>query len=329
MPSIKYGGKHYRQQKGESVLATLLRQNVDIPYSCEVGACHTCLMRRTDGEVPESAQPGLKSTLKQQHYFLACQFIPDEDIQVAHADDEDVSSHATVTSIDYLGEDICRVRLDPATPLYYHAGQYINLKRNDDLIRSYSLASVPRLDQQLELHVKLMDNGQMSNWIYNELRVGDHVDIQGPYGDCFYVQDNAEQDLLFVGTGTGLAPLMGIARDALDNNHSGNIYLYHGSRNLPGLYMHNELKQLAEANNRFHYIPCLSGDGQITSVRHQRANEAAFADFTDLKDMKIYLCGHPEMVKQAKMSAYLNGADIGNIFVDAFEMKNLRQQPRD
>jgi NAD(P)H-flavin reductase len=93
--------------------------------------------------------------------------------------------------------------------------------------------------------------------------------------------------------------------------------------------MHNELKQLAEANNRFHYIPCLSGDGQIKSVRHQRANEAAFADFTDLKDMKIYLCGHPEMVKQAKMSAYLNGADMGNIFVDAFEMKNLRQQPRD
>lgn len=328
MTTIRYGSKDYPRKEDESVLATLLRHDVDIPYSCEVGACHTCLMRRTDGEVPESAQHGLKATLRKQHYFLACQYMPEEDVQVAHADDEDVSSHATVTAVEHPSADICRVLLEPASPLYYHPGQYINLRRHDDLIRSYSLASLPSEDQQLELHVRRMDNGQMSNWINDQLQVGDHIDFQGPYGECFYINENTEQDLLFIGTGTGLAPLIGIVRDALHNQHSGNIYLYHGSRQLSGLYMDKELKQLAEKHNNFHYVPCLSGNTKLQSVRRQRANDAAFSDFKALTGMRVYICGHPSMVNAAKMTAYLNGADMNNILTDPFEMKNLRHKTR-
>lgn len=328
MPVITYGGKHYPQQSGESVLATLLRHKLEIPYSCEVGACHTCLMRRTDGEVPSTAQAGLKPTLQHQHYFLACQFSPQEDITIAHADDNEVSTHSTVINIEYPANDVCKLLLEPSAPLYYYAGQYINLRRDDNLIRSYSLASVPNLDAQLELHIKLMDNGTMSHWIHRDLKVGDHIDIQGPYGDCYYLQDNPQQDMLFIGTGTGLAPLIGILRDAIHSGHKGNLYLYHGSRHQAGLYLDNELKQLAETVSNFHYIPCLSSDTGNNTIRAQRANDAAFADFKDLKGMKVYLCGHPGMVNQAKMTAYLNGAAIDDIYADPFEMKNLRQQPR-
>lgn len=332
MRTIRFKGRDYEGQDGESVLTILLSHKLNIPYSCTAGACHACLMRRTDGEVPESAQPGLKASLKQQQYFLACQFVPDEDISVSLADGEDVSAHATISQVEHLDDATCRIFLEPATPLYYHAGQYINLCRSDGLVRSYSLASVPGLDSSMEIHVRRMQNGKMSNWLHDKVKAGDHIDFQGPYGDCLYVNDAPGQDMLLIGTGTGLAPLIGIARDALNSGHQGQIYLYHGSRSLAGLYRHQQLRQLANDHTNFHYISCVSGDNEVIAedpaIRHGRANDLAFADITDLKNMRVFLCGHPEMVKQSRRIAFLNGASMNQIMADPFEMQELRTAPR-
>ena len=55
----------------------------------------------------------------------------------------------------------------------------------------------------------------MSGWLGTEARPGEAVRLQGPVGECFYVPGQPEQPLLLAGTGTGLAPLYGIVRDAL------------------------------------------------------------------------------------------------------------------
>jgi hypothetical protein len=81
-----------------------------------------------------------------------------------------------------LADDVCQLRIESATSLYYHAGQFINLRRADGLTRSYSLASLPMEDGFLELHVKRMPGGAMSQWIHDELAVGDELELQGPHG---------------------------------------------------------------------------------------------------------------------------------------------------
>ncbi len=328
MISLTYGNDTHTCEPGESVLAVLLRSNVDVPYSCRAGACHSCLLRRSDGAVPASSQPGLKPTLREQNYFLACQLVPDEDISVSLPDDALVTGHAIVVGLEHLNKDICRVLLEPATPLYYHAGQYINLRRQDGLARSYSLASVPSVDKHLELHVRRLDNGRMSNWINDVLQVGDQLDFHGPYGDCFYLPDAEEQDLLLIGTGTGLAPLMGIARDALRSQHRGDIHLFHGSRTIRDLYLDRCLRELAEGHPNFHYRACVTGEDAVDEVRHGRANEIAFSEFPDLNAKRVYLCGLPAMVNTARKIAYLNGAAMENIMADAFEMTDLRKEER-
>lgn len=68
--------------KGENVLECLLRGGQRIPHSCKEGVCQSCIMKLADGEVPEKAQNGLKTTLKQQKYFLACQCYPVSDIEI-------------------------------------------------------------------------------------------------------------------------------------------------------------------------------------------------------------------------------------------------------
>lgn len=151
--------------------------------------------------------------------------------------------------------------LDSATPLYYRAGQFVNLRRSNGLVRSYSLASVPRLDDCLDIHVKRLSRGRMSNWIFDDLAPGDSLDVQGPNGECFYVSGCPETPLLLIGNGSGLAPLLGIARDAPASSHEGGIHLSHGSRRHPdGLYLDAELRAMDREHDNFIYLSCVSGE---------------------------------------------------------------------
>ncbi len=180
MPTITFRGRTYECREDETVLDALTRHNVEVPYSCKKGICLSCMVRAIDGPVPDEAQDGIRDTLCAQGYFLACICKCDHDRELAPPEDARLFSRASVVDITPLAADISRIRLEPATPLYYHAGQFINLRRGDGLTRSYSLASVPRLDEHLELHVKRMTNGAMSNWLWDELKHGYTVYLQGP-----------------------------------------------------------------------------------------------------------------------------------------------------
>ncbi len=329
MAAITYNGTAYSCGNGETVLEALLRHRVDIPYSCKKGTCLTCLVKAVDGDVPEEARKSLNPALAGQGYFLACMCRPKGGLALSSADDAAVYGRATVSQIDKVTADVCRVSLRPSTPLYYRAGQFINIRRDDGIVRSYSLASVPRLDRELEIHVKRMPQGRMSNWLYDRVKPGDGLDLQGPNGDCFYDPGTPGRNILLIGTGTGLAPLLGVVRDALDAGHGGAIHLYHGSRVTEGLYMADDVGALADANANFNFHPCVSGDANSGGFRAGRADVSAFGDHPDLKGWSVYICGYPAMVDAARKTALLAGVSIPDIHADSFDFMDMRQAPRD
>ena len=243
-----------------------------------MGVCVTCIMKAVEDDVPALAQDGIREYLAVQGHFLPCVCQPTADMRVANSDQDDLFSPAAVHDIENLGPDIRRLFVEPATPLYYHAGQFMNLRREDGLARSYSLARVPSLDNRLEFHVKRPQRGRMSNWIMDDLKSGDHLGIQGPTGNCFYEAGRADQNMLLIGNGTGLAPLIGIARDALSAGHTAPIPLYHGSQKAAGLYLGNALRALEAAHGNFHYIPCISRDAEPEEYRHGRADDVALSN---------------------------------------------------
>ena len=323
MPVISYDQQPYQCQDGETVLQCLTRHGVAIPSSCESGVCQTCLMQATHGRPPARAQQGLKDTLQVQHYFMACVCLPEEDLEVVLAGAD--ITHLIDTELvckEALNHDILRICLQPKAPFDYKPGQFINLYRPDGLVRSYSLASLPQRDEPLELHVRILPGGSMSTWIQEELKPGDHPAIEGPVGDCFYLPGKPEQNILLVGTGTGLAPLWGIVRDALDHGHRGNIQLYHGSYNAAGLYLVDELRALERAHKNFVYTPCVdeAGDAAASDLTVGRADLVAMEAIPDLKSWRVYLCGHPSMVDIMKKKAFLAGAALGDIYADPFAL---------
>jgi NAD(P)H-flavin reductase len=326
---IRYREREYAISPGETVLDALLRGGAEISYSCRTGSCQTCALRTADAQVPEHAQGQLRPTLRAQGYFLACQWRPRTDLTLLSADQDALYSPAIVTQVERLPGHICRVRLHTSMPLYYHAGQFVNVMRADGVSRSYSLASLPHEDELLELQVKRLQNGQMSQWIHDGLEVGERLSIQGPFGHCFYLPEPKARPLLLLGNGTGAAPLWGIARDALRAGHAAPIHFYHGARAAEGLYLDRELRQMAARYPQFHYHPCVSGADCPSHARASRADVAAFGDIGDMTGMRLYVCGLPDMVKKARRTAYLAGAALEDIHADPFEMKDLRQVSRD
>lgn len=329
MSKLRFAGRDYDCDDGETALEALLRQGAEVPYSCRKGTCLTCLMRATEGTVPETSQAGLKDSLAVENYFLPCICRPEQDLVLAAPDDAQVFGRAQVVAVNHPAASVAQVLLRPDTPFDYRAGQFLNLRRSDGLLRSYSLASVPGLDRDLEIHVKRLTDGLMSNWILDDLRPGDAVDLQGANGCCFYLPGREDQDLLLIGNGSGLAPLIGIARDALQAGHRGQIHLYHGSRHGDGLYLQRTLRELADAESNFHYHPCVSGPTVPNRHHAGRADRVALDAHSDLSGWRVFLCGYPPMVQSARKQVYLGGASMADIYADPFELRDLRKTPRD
>jgi CDP-4-dehydro-6-deoxyglucose reductase len=313
MPNVNYAGASYVATPGEAVLDTLLRNSVPIANSCRAGACQSCMLRAAEGTIPAVAQRGLKTTLVEQGYFLSCVCVPEGDLRIEPAAGLEIE--ASIASLERLTPTVLRARLRLPEPLAYRAGQYVTLRRPDGLSRSYSLASLPDEDT-LELHVRLAPQGRMSGWLFNEAQAGHTVSVRGPAGDCFYTKGGLEQPLLMIGTGTGLAPLAGICRDALKQGHTGPIYLYHGARNAEGLYLQQELAELSRVSGNLHYEAVVPVDDSVSTAD---AIARLIAErHPALKGWRGFVCGNPPAVSMLKKKMFMAGMPAREIFADAF-----------
>lgn len=320
MVSVRYEGRSVTVAEDRSVLEALLEAGFEIPNDCRAGVCQSCLMQATAGPVPQHAQAGLRDTLRSQGYFLACRCHPKRDLEARLPAARAPRVSARVTGHERLAQDVLRLRLATEAEFHYRPGQYLTLWRDDRQGRRYSLASVPGQDPHLELHIRRTPGGVVSNWAHDALHTGDRVQLEGPVGECFYVPGGPGRSLLLVGTGTGLAPLYGIARDALYHGHWGEIRLYHGATDPSGLYLVPELRALAKACPNLHYTPCvldpqgLPGEGIAVGAVDRLALRAA----ADLSDCKVYLCGAPELVNGLRKQLFLAGTGMADIYADAF-----------
>ena len=319
MPTISYGGRAYESRDSESVLQCLTAHGVSVPSSCHAGVCQSCMMRVAHGKVPAAAQSGLKAAHIAKNFFLSCMCHPDEDIEVVFVDEALQRFPADILDISRMNNDIARVRLRPRQALEYSPGQFIRLYKDTATSRFYSLASVPKLHgNDIHIHVRKMPGGIVSGWIHDELRAGDVVDISESLGECFYLPGHREQELLLMGTGCGLAPLYGIILDALTDGHLGPIRLYHGSTNIGGLYLSEELSALSKEFPNFKYVPCVSAEEAPAGFASGTVSDIAMAEHVDLSGWRVYLCGNSEMVSRGKRECFLAGASMSEIFADPF-----------
>ena len=319
MPNIHFEGQDYTCNDNEVVLDCLTRHGVALPSGCRAGSCHACLLRATKGSLPIESQRGLKSTLIDQNYFLPCICKPIDDLEIRLADKVPCFT-AHVLEKSWLNEQVLRLRLSKPAGFEYHPGQFINLVQSQTLlVRSYSLASLAD-ENFLELHIKRVPGGNMSNWICDILKIDDEVTFYGPAGHCFYLSGDQHQPLILAGTGTGLAPLYGIVREALQAGHAGDIHLFHASLAFEGLYYVKELAKLADENPSLRYYPCVL-HGQAPEGGHVGAIDKVIPSVVkECRGARAYLCGDAPVVDAMQKSVFFAGVNMTDIYADAFHL---------
>lgn len=318
MGSVIYQGASFIPEVGESVLDLLERHGHAVPSACRSGVCQSCLMRARSGEPPAASQQGVKPSLREQGYFLACRCQPDADLEVELPSEGAVRSDVVITGLTPLSARIIELRTTTPAGFEYRAGQFANLINEHGIARSYSLASVPSLDHELIFQIALVQDGAMSQWLASEAEVGTVMQVQGPNGSCTYAGQEYAQPLLLAGTGTGLAPLYGIARDALHHGHEGPIHLYHGSLHAEGLYLHEQLRALEREHANFQYEACVLGGEAPDDVRQGMLDAILLERIGSLKGFRAFLCGAPDFVKLMQRKVFLGGVSLQDIYADAF-----------
>ncbi|HRP28605.1 MAG TPA: FAD-binding oxidoreductase, partial [Burkholderiaceae bacterium] len=171
---------------------------------------------------------------------------------------------------------------------------------------------------QIELHVRRIPGGRFTGAVFTSMKVGDTLRIEGPLGH-FTLSDSAHP-ILFVAGATGFAPIKSIVEDAFARGLTRPMWLYWGVRKQDDLYAIALAEQWQRENPCFRFVPVLSEpDPQgHWSGRTGLVHEAMLADFPDLRQHEVYVCGSVKMVEAAVPAFIEQGLGEGFCFTDAF-----------
>ena len=234
---------------------------------------------------------------------------------------------ARIVRIDTPGPGVRRLILRTGEPFAYRPGQYLSLRHGAGPGRSFSMATAPRKDGLIELHIRRHPGGYISETVLDSAAAGDPVTSSGPYGDMSW--RGATGPVAMLATGTGIAPIKAMLEQALIDRSTTQITLYWGARTRAELYLFDELSQWHWRYPGFRFAPVLSapGAGWGGAVGHCQALAAEELEFRQVA--QAYACGNPAMVDGARRVFAAYGLPACAFQADAFEPATNLIDPAD
>ena len=171
----------------------------------------------------------------------------------------------------------------------------------------------------------MLPNGEMSGWLRR--LAGAEVRIRGPFGECFYQEEEPTRPIVLAGTGTGLAPLVG------DFEGRGGSSAPWGNRALSRELALRRALLTCRVGGAGREVTDSHVDGELTRSFTRRAwrswalateraplDQLVISTHPKLHEHRVYLCGNPDIVRRLRKLAYLAGAPLDRIHSDAFAM---------
>lgn len=213
----------------------------------------------------------------------------------------------------------------------YKAGQYLTLIfriNGRKYIRPYSFSSCPEVDEFLEITIKRVHQGIVSNHIIDFLKVGDIINVMPPMGDFIYNADFNVKDVFFWGIGSGITPLISILKHILFMESDVNVHLYYGNTNYTTTIFLNKIKDLQmKFPERFkvtHFFSKLAfAENSQESIEGRIDEQKVLAILNDkisLSDTSHYICGPLGLKNSVKNALFIKGVKPTCVFVEDFEV---------
>lgn len=307
MPEIKLAsGAVFKADMGTSILEAAANAQISLPYSCKTGRCSTCKCKVISGVTTAlQAETGLTDQERAEGWVLSCVRTADTDLML---DVDDLGGLALpppktvpcrISSLTKLAPDVIKVelRLPPAATFSFIPGQYVDVIGPGGVRRSYSLAKASFADRLLELHIRAVSGGAMSEYWFNQAKVNDLLRLTGPLG-TFFLRAVADLDLIFLATGTGIAPVKAIlesisAMPAAECPRS--VTVLWGGRLPHDLYL-----DMGAITGNYRYVPVLSRAGDSWAGAKGHIQNVLIDFMPDLSNAAVYACGSDAMIRDAK-----------------------------
>ena len=315
----------------QNVLRAAAEQGIMLMHGCKVGQCSACksfLLDGDDVELDKYSTFALPDFEREEGFTLLCRAHVYEDvtIELLNYDEEILRSglpiqdaEAEVAANVPVTHDMRHLVLSLVSSgdFKFFPGQYVDITvPGTDEVRSFSMANTSaRESRQLEFVIKIYPDGLFSHFLDSKLKVGDRLKVSGPFG-VFTLRDAPDTDLVFVGGGAGMAPILCLLRSMAERGINRKAVYYYGARRRGDLCFEDELRALEQMLPSFRYVPALSDDewegetGLITDVvaRHE----------ADLSRTHAYVCGPPPMVEAAVPLLTRLGVPEKHVYWDKF-----------
>jgi CDP-4-dehydro-6-deoxyglucose reductase, E3 len=211
------------------------------------------------------------------------------------------------------------LRLIEPAEIRFKAGQFVSFEVPDGrmgrtVTRPYSIASPPSSSHTISLLLNLVPHGPGSTYLFG-LREGDQTTFAGPAGN-FYLRDDPGRELLFVATGTGIAPFRSMLFANVESLVPSRARVFWGLRNQRDLYYQDELARMSrDVPGNSHLITLSRPDPGWTGPSG-RVTTLIEREIHDVKGVAVYLCGNSGMI--AEVTGIIQAKGLCPIFREKY-----------
>jgi NAD(P)H-flavin reductase/ferredoxin len=321
--------KQVSAEPGQTILDAAGKAGVRLVHQCLTGSCGTCVAKTVSGSVRMNTARGT-SLLPSEHaegLRLTCTSFADTDTVLALdyasnlLDDPQPQLYLSkVVARESVAPNVVKLSLQlPADAAFdFRSGQYVRLRvPGTDAWRSYSMASTAQDVPRIDLLLRVLDDGVMSNYLREHCREGDEMELEGPYGTFFWRSSKAQH--IMVAGGTGLAPMLAMLDDirALPGKKP-KVLLSFGCATADNLFCLDELEVRAA------WMPTLKNRVSVSAPQPGYAglvgNPVSVIEAKDVvdPDAVAYLCGPAPMIEAARKHLESLGVKRENIYAEHF-----------
>jgi len=326
-------GSEFVQQEGDTILRAALRAGVGLAYECNSGGCGGCKFELLTGEIetlwPDA--PGLSERDRKRGRHLACQCRALGAIGIKASTAPEYRpqimpqrQRARLIGTHDITHDIREFRFQADRDANFLPGQFAMLDLPGiDGARAYSVANTPNAQREWHFQIRRVPHGKGTHLLFDKLSGGEEIGLDGPYGLAF-LRTDVPRDIVCIAGGSGLAPMVSIARGAAAAGMLAErkLYFFYGARTPRDVCGETMLRTLEGCGDRIMYYPVVSlpGDngewhGKTGFVHDALAHTLPEA----LANFEFYFAGPPPMT-QALQELLMIGHRVpfGQIHFDRF-----------
>lgn len=316
----------------DTLLRAGLRAGLGLSYECNTGSCGSCKVELVSGKVANNRPdaPALSERDHARNRVLSCQSRPLSDCTIkAKLRVDCVPQHrptqfvATLVGTTDLTHDLREFRFAAPANAVFSPGQYALLTLPGlNGARAYSMSNLAEDSGEWHFQIRHVPGGKGSAHLFTATPIGTQVTIDGPYGMA-YLRADAPRDVICIGGGSGLAPIVSIARGfarapALRGQR---LHFFYGARTARDVCGEELLQQLPGYGERFHYTAAVSNpeDAQMWRGETGFIHDVVHARFADrLPQHEFYFAGPPAMAQAVQIMLTQAKVPQSQIHYDSF-----------